>query len=110
MAFKDSLAEVIVGDIKDADVESLLGHGDVLHDLLHVLFVGEKECVHVLRLCLVQILLHLVYNFTQVSEHLPVTIMLHLFHSGLKHNVHCGVATVTMTALRHFAELLGDST
>lgn len=53
VTLEDSFTEVVVGHVKDADMESLLGHRDVLDDLLHILLVGEEECVHVAGLGLV---------------------------------------------------------
>jgi hypothetical protein len=106
VAVEDSFAEVVVGDVEDADVESLLGHGDVLDDLLHVLLVGEEERVHVAGLGLVQVVFNLGDNLSQVGKHFLVSFMLHLLESGFEDNVQSHITAVTLATVRHLADLL----
>lgn len=44
---EDSFAQVVVGDVEDTDVAGLLGHVNVLDDLIDVLLVREEKGIHV---------------------------------------------------------------
>ena len=105
VARDDCVGQVIVCNVKDADVERLLGAVDVVDQLLHVRFAWEEESLHVARFRIVQVLLSSGDMGTQVFENLFVTAILHLRLCNLEKQVHSLLASVHLLTFRHLVKL-----
>jgi len=97
----DGSGKNVIGEVEDADVKRLLGHLDVLFELVDIVAVGEEECVHVAGLRSHQILFDLANMLAKVSKDCLVGITGHLLGGNIEEDIKGLVDDFTLVTLGH---------
>jgi hypothetical protein len=108
VAVDDGFGEVVISEGENADDQSFLGHADVFRNAVHILLVGEKQCVHVAGLGSKQVLRYGVSNLAEVFQDIFGFGIFHFFSSCFENHVKGLRANQIRVAVGHAVKLVAN--
>jgi len=103
----DSIGKIVIGQVKDTDKESLLGHLDVFNQFGHVSKAWEEESIHVFWLWSIQVFLKLGDMLSEIGEYLLALFIRHLRVSDFEESIHSLLDSDSLSSTWHLAHSAG---